>query len=106
RLVGGWIDQADIRRQRERHPNQAVLAQVSEISRRVAIGSEIIGVDRPEQRVVCLRIELATPSKELKSRLGTYRRELETVGGHVAVGTRASVAVQTVKAPSHERAAP
>ena len=95
-----------IRRQRKWDPNQAVLAQVAEITCRVPVAAEVIGIDRPEERIVCLRIELAAPLEQLKSRLRARRRELEIVGRHVAVGARPSVAVQAMYAPVHEGAEP
>jgi hypothetical protein len=90
------VDQPDVRRQRKCDPNQAVLAQVAEITCRHPVRAEVIGIDRPEERVVGLGIELAPPLEQLKSRLRARGRELEIVGRHVAVGARPSVAVQAM----------
>ena len=106
RLIGCRVDQPDIGRQRKGDPNQAVLPQVAEINGRVSIGAEIIGIDGPEEWIVGLRIELAAPLEQLKSRLRARGRELETVARHVAVGARPSVAAQAMEAPVHERAEP
>ena len=61
RRVGRRIDELDVRRQRKRDPDQAVLAQVAEIAGALAVDPEVIRVDRPEQRIVGVRIESAPP---------------------------------------------
>ena len=104
RRVRRWIDQPDIRRQREGDPDETVLPQIAEITGTVAVGAEIIGVDRPEQRIVGIGIELPPQLKQPEPRLDTRWRELEIVGGHVAVGARASVTAQTLESPVEERA--
>ena len=61
RLVGGRvrrrIDQFHIRRQRKSDPDETVLPQIAEIAGTVAIGAEIVRVDRPKQRIVGVGIE-------------------------------------------------
>ena len=46
------VEQLDVRRQRDRDANQAVLRQVGEVVRGRAVDAEVIGVDRAEQRIV------------------------------------------------------
>jgi hypothetical protein len=104
--VGDGINQFDVRRQRECDPDETVLAEIAEIAGVVAVGPEIVGIDRPKERVVCLRLELSTPLEGLESRLGTPGRELKTVSWHVAVGACPSVAAHTVQASIHEGAEP
>ena len=102
--AGHRIDEPHCRRQRKRDPDEPVLAKIAEIAGALALGAEIIRVNRPEQRVVGLRIPSAPPLEELESRLGAGRRELEVVGRHVAVGARASVGAETTQPPVEERA--
>jgi hypothetical protein len=68
------------------------------------VRAKVIRIDRSEERVVCLRIELATPLEKLESRFGAGRRQLKIVRGHVAIGAGPPVSAQTVKAPVQERA--
>ena len=70
----------------------------------LAVGPEIVRVDRPEQRIVGPRIPSAPPLEELEPRLDARRRQLELVGRHVAVGARAPVRAQPVQAAVEERA--
>ena len=48
----GRVDQPDVGRQRHRDANQPVLHQVREVGRPVAVDAEVVGVDRPEERIV------------------------------------------------------
>ena len=83
------IEELDVRGQRERDANQAVLDQVGEVLRGCAADAEIVGVDRAEQRIVdACRGHLRQPG------LRGCRRELEVLGLHVAVGTGAAIAAQ------------
>ena len=103
RLVGRGIDQPDVCRQREADPDETVLAKIAEITGALAVGPEIIRVDRPEQRVVRIRIPLPPPLEQLESRLGACGGELEVVREHVAVGACAPVSVEPVKPAVEER---
>ena len=88
------IEQLDVRGQRDRDANQAVLRQVREVVRGRAVDAEVVGVDRAEQRIVDAgRGHLREP------RLRRRRGQLEVLGIHVAVGTRAAVAAQAGEGP-------
>ena len=102
-LVAGSIE-PDVRRQREGDPDEAVLAKIAEVAGVVAVGPEVVGVDRPEQRIVGVGIPLAPALQELEPRLDVGRRQLEVVGRHVAVGAGAAVAAQAIQLPVEERA--
>jgi hypothetical protein len=99
RRVGRGIDQADERRQREGDSDEAILTKVAEVARVLAVGPEIIGIDRSKRRVIGVRIPAPPPLEQLEPRLDAGRRELEMVRGHMAVGTRATVGVQPVQTP-------
>jgi hypothetical protein len=103
REVGRGVDEPDVRRQREGDPDETVLAQIAEVVRLVAVGPEIVGVDRPEQRIVRVRIEYPHQLQESKSRFDVGRRQLEAVGRHVTVGARAAVGAQTAQPAIEER---
>ena len=75
----------------KRDPDETVLAKIAEVAGGVAVGPEVVGIDRAKQRIVGIRIPAAAPLKQLEPRLGAGRRELEAVGRHVAVGARAAV---------------
>ncbi len=62
--VGRGIDEPDARWQREGDPDETVLAKIAEIAGGVAVGPEIVGIDRPKQRIVGVRIPVAPPLKE------------------------------------------
>ena len=64
----------------------------------VADDPEVVGVDRPEQRIVGLRIEAPPPLQQLESRLDAGRGQLEAVRRHVAVGAGAAVPLETGRA--------
>ena len=66
RQIGRRIDEPDVGRQRERDPDEAVLAKIAEIAGALAVGPEVIRVDRPEQRIVGIGIPPAPPLQELK----------------------------------------
>jgi len=102
--VGRGIDEPYFRWQRQRDPYETVLAKIAEIAGVVAVGPEIIRIDRPKQRIVGIRIPLAPPLKQSKSRLDAGGRELKTMRRHVAVGARAPVRAQTLQRPIEERA--
>ena len=104
RQVGRRIDEPDVGRQRERDPDEAVLAKIAEIAGALAVGPEVIRVDRPEQRIVGIRIPPAPPLQELKPRLHAGWRELETVRRHVTVGAGAAIRGQSIQLPVEERA--
>ena len=84
-------------------PDEAVLAKVAEVTGVLAVGPEIIGIDRPEQRIIGVRIPSPPPLKQLEPRLDAGRRELEMVGGHMAVGARTAIGLQTAQPPVEER---
>jgi hypothetical protein len=46
------IDHLDVVRKRHRDPNEPVLDQVRVVARVVAVDAEVVGVDRPEERIV------------------------------------------------------
>src|SRR5690349_15768366 len=46
------VEELDVRRQRDRDANQAVLCEVGEVVRSSAVDAEIIRVDRAKQRIV------------------------------------------------------
>jgi hypothetical protein len=106
RLRGGRvrdrIHELHVRRQREGDAHEAVLAQVAPVGRILAVRPEIVRVDRPEERIVRVRMEPAQPLEELEAPLDVHRRELEAVGRHVAVGAGPSVARQAVRAAVEE----
>ena len=88
------VEELDVRGQRDRHANQAVLRQVREVVRGRAVDPEVIGVDRAEQRIVDARHgHLRKPC--LRGRGG----QLEVLGIHVAVGTRSAIATQACERP-------
>ena len=103
RQVGRRIDEPDVRRQIERDPNQAVLPQIAEIVGVLAVRAEVVGVDRPEQRIVGLRIESSEETQKPESLFDVRRRELKMVRGHVAIGAGAAVSVQAAQASIQER---
>ena len=88
------VEQLDVRGQRDRDANEAVLRQVREVVRGRAVDAEVVGVDRAEQRIVdARRRHLRKPC------LRRRRGQLEILGIHVAVGTRAAVAIQARERP-------
>ena len=88
----------------ERDADEAVLAEIAEVAGAVTVRPEVIRIDRPEQRIVGVRIPPPPPLEELKPGLDACRRELEAVRRHVAVGARASVSTQSVQFPVGKRA--
>jgi hypothetical protein len=46
--VGRRIDEPDIQRQREGNPDEAILAKIAEVIGAVAVGAEIVRIDRPK----------------------------------------------------------
>ena len=86
----------------KRDPDQAVLAEVAEVARVVAVDAEIVRVDRPEQRIVGVGIRSAPQLQKLEPRLHIGGRQLEMVRRHVAVGARAAVAIQPFQPPIEE----
>ena len=64
RRVGRGIDEPDVRGQREGDPDETVLAKIAEVTGVLAVGPEIIRVDRPEQRIVGVRVPPAPPLQE------------------------------------------
>ncbi len=101
--IGGRIDEFDLRRQREDDPDQPVLAEVAEVVGALAVGPEIVRIDRPEQRIVRLRIPQSYELQKPVPRVDAGRRQLEMVGRHVAVGARAPVPRQAVRPAIEER---
>ena len=72
-------------------------------ARAVAVGAEIICVNRPEQRIVGIRICFTPLLQQLKSCLDTRGGQLEMIGQHVAIGTGASVRVDAWQIPIGKR---
>ena len=103
RRVGRGIDQANELRQRKRDPDEAVLAKVAEVTRVLAVGPEIIGIDRSKQRVIGVRIPAPPPLEQLEPRFDVGRRELEMVRGHMAVGARTAVGLESAQPAVEER---
>lgn len=103
RRVGQGIDEPDIRRQREGDPDETVLAEIAEITGALAIGPEVVCVERPKQRVVGSRIAPEPFLEELEPRLDVGGRALEIVRRHVAVHARAAVCAQAIQPPVEER---
>ena len=68
-LVRRRIDQPDVRRQRERDPDQRALPQVAEVVRVLAVDAEVVGVYRAEQRIVRAGIETTARLQEPEPRL-------------------------------------
>ena len=101
--IGRGIDEPDGRWQRERNPDETVLAKIAEIAGRIAVRPKIVRIDRPEQRIVSIRVPAAPQLQQAESRLDARRRELEVVRRHVAVGARAAVSVEAVRLPIEER---
>ena len=88
------VEQLDVRGQRDRDPDQAVLRQVGEVVRGRAVDAKVVGVDRAKERIVDAgRGHLREP------RLRGGRGQLEVLRIHVAVGTRAAVAAQAGERP-------
>ena len=81
RRVGGRIDEANVGGQRHGHPDQAVFAQVAEVTRRLAVDAKIVGVDRQEQRILRQRIPAAPPLQQLEASFGAGGRKLQVVSG-------------------------
>ena len=102
--IGDGIDQLDVRRQRERDPDETVLAEIAEVPGALAVDPEIIRVYRPEQRIVGVRIPSAAQFEKPEPRLDIGGRELEMVRRHVAVGAGAPVRAQTIELAVEERA--
>jgi len=102
RAVRRGVDHAHVRRERQRHANERVLPKRREIAGLIAVDPEVVGVDRPEQRIVRVRIVRSTQHEDAKPLLDRCGRELEFIGRHVAVGARATVAVQAVETPIDE----
>jgi hypothetical protein len=103
RGIGRGIDQPHVRGEWEGDPDQTVLAKVAEIAGAVAVGPEVVRVDRSKQRIVGIGMTRPPELEQLESRFDIGRRELEVVRGHVAVGARPSVSAQTVQAAVEER---
>ena len=88
------IEQLDIRGERDRDPDQAVLRQVGEVVRGGAVGAKVVGVGRAKERIVdagCGHVR--------EPRLRGSRRQLEVLRIHVAVGACAAVAPQAGQRP-------
>ena len=100
--VGRRVDQLDVRRQRKRDADQAVLTQIAEVGGMDAVDAKVVGVDRPEERIVGAGIAFAPQNKSLEPRLCVRRRELEVVLRHVAVGARTAVAVEPMRVTIQE----
>jgi hypothetical protein len=105
RGVCGWIDEPEVRRQREGDPDEAVFSQIAEVAGLVTVAPEVIGVDRPEERVVGVRVESAHELEQPKPRLNDGWRKLKAVDGHMAVGARASIRLEARESSVEERAA-
>ena len=105
RGVGRRIDEPDVRRQRKGDPDQPVLAEIAEIGGVVAVGPEVVCVDRPKQRVVGIRVALAPDLQALEPGLGVGGRELEMVRRHMTVGAGAPVRAQALQVTVEERLA-
>ena len=101
--IGGRIDESDLRWEREDDPDQPILAEVAVIVGALAMGPEVVRVDRPEQRIVRLRIPQSYEQQKPIPRFDAGRRQLEMVGRHVAVGARAPVPRQSVRPAIEER---
>ena len=103
--VGQRIDEPDlaVEWKGQPDPDEAVLPQIAEIVGVLTIRVEIVGVDRPEQRIVCVRIESPQQLEEPESCLDARWRELEVVRRHVAVRAGAPVAVQPGQASIQKR---
>src|SRR5262249_17975841 len=92
-------------RQWERHPNQAVLDEVREVVRVLAVDTKVIGVNRTKQRIVRVLIAYAPLLQVVESSPGGRRRKLERIRRHVTIGARASIAAQPFQAPVMKRPA-
>ena len=101
--IGGGVDEPDIGRQREDDPDQAVLAKVAVVVGALAVDPEVVGIDRPEQRVVRAAIPAAPQLQEPEPRLDAGRRQLEVIRRHVTVGARTSIPDQSARLAIEER---
>ena len=97
RLTGRGIDQHDVRGQRHGHANEPVLHQVGKVARLFSVLTEVVGVDRPEERIV--RIPVARPLRQQRFETGAggRRGQLEGLRRHVAVRARASVSPEVLE---------
>ena len=96
-------DEPDVRRQVKFDPYEPVLPQIAEIAGVLTVRAEVIGVDRPEQRIVGIRIEPSEEAQKPESLFDVRRRELEMVGRHVAIGAGTAVSVQPAQPSVQER---
>ena len=95
--VAGRVDQPDVRGQREDDSDQTVLSQVAIVRRLFAVDAEVVGVDRPEQRIVGLVVVSTPLLQPLESCLHCRRRQPELFRDHVAVGAGAAITVQSTQ---------
>ena len=102
-LTGRWIDDLNVQRQRHRHAYEPVLHQVREVARVVPVHAEVVGVDRPKERIVRVLVTRAPGQQRIEPGPGHRRRELERVRRHVAVGACASVSTELLEIAVIER---
>ena len=81
-------------RQGHRHANEPVFHQVREVARVVSVYAEVVGVHRPEERIVRVLVVLPFRLQRIEPGSGSRGRELEAIRRHVAVGAGASVAAE------------
>ena len=93
--MGGRIDQPHVRRQRENDADQAILPQVAVVARLLAIDAKVVGVDRPEQRIVGMGVVASPLLQELEPALHGGGSQPELFGRHVTVATGAPIAVES-----------
>jgi hypothetical protein len=100
------IDQTDVRCQGHRDAHEAVVYQVRIIARLVAVLAEVVGVNRPEQRIIRIRVVRTRREQPFEPGSGAGGRQLKTVGRHMTVGAGPTVASQIPGSAPIERDAP
>ena len=106
RLVGRGIDQPDVGRQRKDDADEAVLPQVAVVAGPIAIDQEVVGINRPEQRIIGFWIEDAQQLEQPVAELDVRRRELEGTRRHVAVGAGSPVPAEPRRSAVQKREQP
>ena len=80
----GWlarhrIEQPDIRRQWKRDAHESVVDQIGEVAGVLPVHAEVVGIHRPEKRIVRVLVEFAFRQQCLEPGARGGRRELKAV---------------------------